>query len=311
MTEKDEKQPEHRRYPSLVWPIILITVGVLFLLSNLGVFKDVNFGEFWRLWPVLLILFGLEILVGRRSVLGNVIVLIITIAVVAGVVILLVSAPEVLGRPPGGAVHRINEPLNGVERADLEVDFGAGQLDIRALTDSSSLITGELDLASRRTPSWTIDRGSGRASMTLQYTRGNWFGDWGRGRGDEWDLRLSPKVGYSLDVDVGAGIAMLDLTGLNLKELNIANGAGQSTLILPKEGDFSARVSSGVGRLVLEIPDEMAARVQIDRGLGPLEISSRFEKRGDVYVTDDWDTNENRVDLEIDIGVGQITVREP
>jgi hypothetical protein len=49
----DEKR--RRTRPSLIWPVILITVGILFLLSNLGVL-DINFWELWRLWPVLLIL---------------------------------------------------------------------------------------------------------------------------------------------------------------------------------------------------------------------------------------------------------------
>jgi hypothetical protein len=55
----------------------------------------------------------------------------------------------------------------------------------------------------------------------------------------------------------------------------------------------------------------MAARIRVDRGLSALDISRRFEKEGDVYLTDDWKTNENRVDLDVDIGVGLVTIREP
>jgi hypothetical protein len=306
MTEKEEKNEGRRRYPSLTWPIILITAGVLFLLSNLDVL-DIDFWNLWRLWPVLLILAGLEIILGRRSALGNIIVLLVTIAVIAGVVILLIAAPDVLGTRSTGGVERIDEPLAGVERGDLQVSFAAGTLEIGRLTDSSSLITGDLELATERKPVWDIRRSGGQASMTLEYRRGDWMQNWRRG--DEWDLRLSPKVGLSLDVNVGAGEANLDLSGLDIRNLTVESGAGRSTIILPEEGDFEARVSGGVGQVVIEIPEGMAARVHVSRGLGDVSVPSRFDKDGDTYETDDWRSSGNRVDLEVRVGVGQVTIR--
>jgi hypothetical protein len=55
----------------------------------------------------------------------------------------------------------------------------------------------------------------------------------------------------------------------------------------------------------------MAARLQIDRGLSAVSVSDRFKKVGEGYVTDDWATNENRVDVKIAVGVGLVTVGEP
>jgi hypothetical protein len=308
MAEREEKGGDRRRYPSLVWPILLITAGVLFLLSNLGIL-EVNFWELWRLWPVLLILAGLEVVLGRRSLLGNLIVLIVTVVTVAGVVILLTAAPGVLGPTVSGGVDRIAEPLEGVERVSLEVGFAAGQLDIGALSDSSSLIEGNLELASDHKPTWKIDRQGSRADMALEYRQRIRTSAW-RG-GDEWDLRLSPQVGLSLTVSAGAGRATIDLTDLDIRDLSVSAGASQSTVVLPRDGNFSASISGGVGALVVEIPEEMAARLRVDRGVGALDVSDRFDRQGDIYLTDDWDTNENRVDLEVDIGVGLVTVREP
>lgn len=304
----DEKQQD-RHYPSLVWPVILITAGALFLLSNLGVL-DVNFWELWRLWPVLLILAGLEIILGRRSALGNIIVLIITVLVIGAVVFMLISSPETLGASSSGEVTEIEEPLDGVERADLRVAFAAGDLTIGPLADSASLIQGELDLATQREPVWEIDRSGSRASMNLEYERGNWASSWNQG--DSWELFLSPKVGLSLETDIGAGDARIDLTGLDIRELDVSAGAGRSTITLPEEGDFTAHVAGGVGELIVEIPEGMAARVQVRRGLGGVDILGRLDSRGDgLYQTDDWETNDDRVDIEIEVGLGLIEIREP
>ncbi|MFN8595566.1 MAG: DUF5668 domain-containing protein [Anaerolineae bacterium] len=46
------------------WPIVLIGAGVIFLPNNLGVIQGNPWSVIWRLWPVLLIALGLEILIG-------------------------------------------------------------------------------------------------------------------------------------------------------------------------------------------------------------------------------------------------------
>jgi len=304
----DEKQ-QHSR-PSLVWPVILITAGILFLLSNLDVLK-INFWELWRLWPVMLILAGLDVMFGRRSALGNVIVLIITLAVIGGVVFVLVAAPEVIGSGEQGAGEMtLAEDLDELQQANFYVDFAAGQLRISQLSDSNDLIVGILDLATNRQPEWEFDREGRQATMRLGYHNGR-FQSW-NGRGDEWDLALSPEVELSLNINVGAGDAEVDLTRLDISDLLVETGAGRSTIVLPSEGDFAARVTGGIGQVVIEIPEDMAARVEVDRGLGGVDVSNRYDRHdNDVYETDDWDDNENRVKLQVEVGVGQIIIREP
>ena len=48
----------YRTGPRLFWPIILIGVGVILLLNNLGVIMGSPWEVIWRLWPVLLIALG-------------------------------------------------------------------------------------------------------------------------------------------------------------------------------------------------------------------------------------------------------------
>ncbi len=60
-----------RRGPDLFWPIILIGAGVIFLLANLGIIPSNPWPLIWNLWPVILIVIGLDILLGRRSLLGG------------------------------------------------------------------------------------------------------------------------------------------------------------------------------------------------------------------------------------------------
>jgi hypothetical protein len=48
----------HRRHDPLVWGLILIAVGVVFLLQN--VFNIEVWDYAWKFWPLILILWGLQ-----------------------------------------------------------------------------------------------------------------------------------------------------------------------------------------------------------------------------------------------------------
>jgi len=49
------------KFRNIFWGIILILVGVLFTLENLNII-DFDWYNLWRLWPVVLVLWGVSIL---------------------------------------------------------------------------------------------------------------------------------------------------------------------------------------------------------------------------------------------------------
>ena len=54
------------RRPTFVWPVVLITAGVLFLLDEFTRY------DFDRTWPILLIAIGLALVAGRSMPAGQV-----------------------------------------------------------------------------------------------------------------------------------------------------------------------------------------------------------------------------------------------
>lgn len=308
--ENDEKD-ERRHYPSVFWPVLLIVAGVLFLLDNLG-YVDISWGEVWRLWPVLLILAGLDLLFARRSALGTVLMLILTLALIGGVVWLVVSGAGLLAGDDRGdaADMSIAEELRDVESAALEVRAAAGELNLRRLDDGDKLIEGRLELASSRQPEWTIDRSDGKAMMKLAYGSGEGPISVGLGDREAWTLELSPDVAYDLVAALGAGTSHLDLTGLDLRSLTVEAGAGQATVILPERGDMQASVRTGVGSVTIQIPTSVAVKLHIERALVPLSLPKRFQKDGDDYIAGNWETADNRVELQLNLAIGALTIED-
>ncbi len=65
-----ENKPQRSGF---VWPIILILVGALFLMNNLGIIDNVTWDSIWQLWPLIFIAIGLDGLIRRSEIVGPVI----------------------------------------------------------------------------------------------------------------------------------------------------------------------------------------------------------------------------------------------
>ena len=59
-------EPRRPRRRGMFWPLVLIAVGVVFLLGNYGLIQPVSFLALLALWPVLLVLLGIDIAFARR-----------------------------------------------------------------------------------------------------------------------------------------------------------------------------------------------------------------------------------------------------
>ena len=309
---------ENRHYRGVVWPVLLIGAGLILLLNNMGYLSWDIWGVLWRLWPVLLIAAGLEILIGRRSFLGSAAVALLLLAVLSGIIFWgLTEQPSSPLDPPVGAVPaevstvEISQSLQGADAADVDIRFGAGQLRLEALPESSQLVEGQIELRDGEQASPTFEMRDGTAYFALRSedpavipALGQWESN------ATWELGLNRDVPTALAVSTGAGEAKLDLSQLNLERLKVETGVGSTQLYLPRRGRLSATVDTGVGELDIIIPTGMAARIRVDRGLGSIEVRDKdYRQEEDVYVSPDFEGAADRVDLEIDAGIGKVIVR--
>ena len=310
----ETQQHYHRQRGGFAWPLILIALGVIFLLNNLGILSWSVWDVIWRLWPVLLIAIGLDILVGRRSAIGSLIALVLVIAVIAGAVWLAVAAtPMVTGQLFTGqtlTTDRVVQELAGATSADVRIAFGAGSLRIGALKDSGNLIEGTVATGRGERILRDFQLNGGVAHFELR-NEGMSFGPFGWRHGDRtWSLDLSSSVPMALNVSTGVGQSTLDLSSLKVTDLRVSSGVGQTEVWLPAQGRVTARVSGGVGQLIVTIPEGMAARIHGSAGLGGLSVAQRFARQGGGdYVSSNYATADDRVDLDISGGVGEVVVR--
>lgn len=305
--------------PSLVWPAILVFAGGVLLLGNLGLLR-VNWWDLWQLWPIVLILAGLDLLV-RHSRWGSAAMAVLMLALLGGLFYVMVTGPwpgRTLGLASSANAVRVarevSQELAGAKQADVSIRLGAGELRVAALNDSPYLLEGALSYPDGwQAPdlSYQVTNDLGRLDLRSRGTR-SWVIPFGRPlRGETWHVGLTREVPLSISVDAGASRSELDLRHLQLKDLRVKAGVGQMEIYFPSEGaDMVADIDGGVGELTLRIPESVAARIVVDGGLGSVKVAQRFERMGDhSYQTPGYGTAANRLDVRVDAGIGELRVQ--
>ena len=293
-----------KRHVKLVGPTILIGIGIVLLLNNLG-YLDWSFWDVLNLWPILLVAAGLEILVGRRSLLGAFISAIIVLGLFAGGV-WFVSTNDT-ARTMAQAIE-IREPRDDITAARVTLAPAVAQITVQALNDSGNFVEGTALHRANERVTQSFTRGD-PARLTIKTNGGVGFTT-GPGRRYAWDFSFHPDVALDLSIDAGMGDVNLDLRKLSLESVSVDAGMGIVTIKLPDTGEFDVSVDSGMGTVTIEVPAGMGVRLQTDSAIVGRNIPASYTHTHNRYTSPNYDTAENRADIEVDLGLGSITIRE-
>lgn len=281
-----------------VLAIFLIIVGVVLLLQTLAVLPWGLWLTLWKFWPVLLVSIGLALLAGRRAPVAT---SVLVAALMAGSV---GWAVALQGVTSGTTTSDISHPRERAKRLEVSIQFGAGTLVIEALPEgSASLVEGEFT-GSRASESFT--REGDVARLTLSQEGGVTVG-----REVRWTLRFSRQVPLVLDVDSGASDIDLDLSALDVSEMNLDMGAASAEVVLPGGTEYTlARIKAGAASVTITVPEGVAARIEVDGALVSTDIdTSRFPRLDGMYRSPDYDAAPRRVDLKIEAAASSVRVK--
>ncbi|MHB1132328.1 MAG: LiaI-LiaF-like domain-containing protein [Chloroflexota bacterium] len=321
MAQQQTGQPERRRGSSLVGPLVLIALGVIFLLNTMGVLPWNVWESLWRLWPLVLVLIGLELLLGRGNpwLSGFVALLAIGVAafflVLGGVFAYRVNGPFLSRGGPEAvlAVSQLSVPLEGAREGVLNLRFGAGKLDVGTLGgDTGSLLEGSYGSGSdRQQPTLNVSRQGERADVNIQSSEGGGITLIPGTGAENLNLLLNSAVLWDLRVQGGAADGDLDLRQLRVRDLLVELGASSIEVRLPEAaGQTTARFKTGMASVRIEVPSKVAARIASRGGLSSFKVDERrFPKQGNYYMSPGWETAQNRVDIDIDAGMASVTVQ--
>jgi len=285
---------------------MLIGLGLVFLLNNLGLITWNVWDVLLRLWPLLLVAWGLDLMLGRRSAWGAALALIIILVLLTGGVFLMGSA-----RLPSGSTLDIDIPILDVREAQISLDPALAYLRINGADDSSqSLLSGHvLPLKGERVDQ-DVQRSQRRLEADIR-TAGVVVMPFVRMTSERasWDFSLHPGIDFGIKIDVGGGKTDLLIEDLILRVLSVHTGIGQTIVFLPEQGSYAAEIDGGLGQIIVYLPEDVGVKLNVDIGIGSIEVPDYLQQEGGVYVSPGYDKAEEHIELDVSLGIGIIEVR--
>ena len=314
-------QPEARRprSPSLVFPIILIALGALFLYANWRPAFDP-----WPIlktyWPLILIFVGLGKIWDsarqrnnpnppRGSSIGG------TIGVLAFILVLvaLFWHGRVFSRDRHADHSSLEQLSRTVERQNAKsvrasLETGSGEVIVTG--DSKNLLDADFNYSSSYDSprvEYNVTDGIGRLEISQDDHSGIHFGP----THNQWNLHFSPEVPMELKVELGAGRGNLRLRGLPVTRLDVSMGAGQLDLDLTgdRKNDLIGNLEGGVGQATIRLPKNVGVTARASGGIGSVDVRG-LTKNGDEYTNAVYGKTPATIRLRVEGGVGQISLIE-
>lgn len=318
------------------WAVFLILFGALLLLNSIGVVSWGIWSYIVRFWPILIILIGLRIILGRFGI-GRLINMILTIVLTLGVFVIayiqytqqgIEFFPDEVNNwvlQGGGGIFNLKKELiesnfaitpsqypNTKERV-VRIDVGACNIQVNQ-NEADELIKISSKYPKDFTqPSFSHSENSGALDIDFTGAKADnplLFYD-----NSEYNMFIGNKdLITDLDIKLGVGNGTLNLEDLLIKDFWAEVGAGELDIVLGVQSIPSGeiRMVVGAGKMNFKIPSRIGYTLEYDLGIGNITVNGKSVSeisggRG-RYVSDNLATSDVPITIYVTVGVGSFNI---
>jgi hypothetical protein len=306
----------------IVWGMIYIFIGSIFLLDNFNVI-DFYWVSVWRFWPVIFILIGINMLLSRF---GNQKAVPALVAAITLLTLVLIgyqgsrrnndstwisfqfdnddSENDSTQNVPSYFI----EPYGGAKRAELRIQGGATSFKLQDTT--SSLFEADVK---RPFAKYTLTKSISDSVEVLNFRMRSGEQRWNLDEmeNNETNIRLNLTPVWDIHIGMGAGEAIFDLTPYKVSSLKFEGGAASfEAKIGSLQPLTNVTIETGVSNVEIDVPSESGCRIVVDSGLSSKDFIGFIKQTDGTYQTSNYSTAAKKINISLKGGLSSFEVRK-
>ena len=298
------------KYRNIFWGVILILIGILFTLENFNLI-NFNIRELWRLWPVVLVLWGISIIPADKWIRLGLVLLVLA----GSVFFMLDQAVEWENEQSYDVELPVIENYEGyhdfnitdedsTEFATLSMEAAAGAF---SLSDTTTSLLYFIQNDNSFQYKYFVKKTDDRVKINIETSEGHV--GFNKNSDNKVRIKLNERPVWDIKLEVGAAAVNFDLSPFKVKKVNLESGAASLKLKLGDEyPETRVNIEAGASEIVVKIPKESGCDLEVSAVFSGKKLDG-FEKLDHGhYQTSNFNTAANKVYLEINAAVSSYSI---
>lgn len=288
----------------IFWGLLFIVIGALVLLGNFNVIT-VDWGNLWRLWPIMIILCGLSIL-SFKNWIWRIATIVLILATMAMIVVVATSNTDLLSGTYKQYDSFVQYKNNEVSKSVVNIEAGASNVDLDS-KDQDEIVTAKLKSSfASLTSLSTINDGVQTTNLGMDTKNSQWFS--GSLKSD-FDIYLDRSVLTDVVIRAGASSVNVDTTFVKLNSLSLKSGASSIDIKLGSILDNSnIAIESGVSSITIKVPTGVGLRLSLESGLASNKLNDLSKVDDNTYESADFANSIKKINIVAKIGVSSFDI---
>ena len=201
--------------------------------------------------------------------------------------------------------------VSGEKELKVDLNMGVGKLEVKGSCDKilDAKFTYNVE---RWKPEIDYSKTGDKGDLKISNPGGSFNGMDGSKVKNQWDVSLNKDIPLSIDLEAGVGDCNLNLSDMNLKQLIIEAGVGNIKVDVSGnyKNDVDVKVEGGVGNTTIYVPKNMGVRVNAEKGVGKIDVDGFKTQGSNTFINDSYENAKNRMEVDVEAGVGNITIKQ-
>jgi hypothetical protein len=292
----------------IFWGVFLISIGILILLRNY-LNLDFELGDIWKLWPLVFVLVGVNLMIRNdtaKSIVSGLTGFILAVALyasVAGIFGWIRDDVDFRFDDSDFEISEYTTPYEkGIRNASLQVEAGAGSF---VMNDSTELLFSASVEGKNNKYSLTANTDDESADLLFKMKSAKFFIK----NKNRVELKLNTAPLWDLNFDIGAAAADFDLSSYNIESLDIEMGAASLKL---KLGDINPeshiKIDAGASSIDILIPENAGCEIHTEASLSSKSFTGFTKISENLYRTENFKDASKKILLNMHSGISSINV---